>query len=99
MRNHVVQHIVGARQRGYTEWILRAAIENPNVIIVSPDTHHSAELKERFEKMVENLGFFRRWKFNRKKIKPIFTGPLTLNDHLPKINRPIVPDNSIFPDL
>lgn len=81
------------RQRGNTTWLLRAAIKQPNVMIVCRNQTSVAEMTKSYKKLLQKEPWYKKfwwWCFGRSNPKFV-----TVNnpDNLRGINFPTVFDN------
>lgn len=79
---------------GSTTWILKAAIENPNCVIISKNYEQSTVLRKEYFKMILNSPWYKKlyWRWINKK-HPKFI-PISCDFH--GIRMPIVFDNGTF---
>lgn len=79
------------RGKGNTIWLLKSAINNPNIVIVCIDLKHCQYLKNNYFKLLKKEPWYRKlkWKlFGRK--HPLFK---SINENFRGISKPIVFDN------
>lgn len=89
----VKEIVIKARQTGSTTWILKAAINNPNCIIVTGDIFTAKELKDHYFKLINKQNWLKRlWRkiFNRK--HPVFCS--VDYNRFDNADKPIIFDNS-----
>lgn len=105
MNNKIVNFLREAgliRQAGQTTWLLKAALNNPNCILVFGNNSIAITAKRRYEELKleswDNLPFYKKWFLNKTKWmsrkNPIF---LSVNqDSLRGRSLPIIFDSSCF---
>ena len=93
MYREKIQEIVNRNNHvGSTTWIIRAAVETPDCIIVSKDSLSAKELERQYFEMIKKSPWYRklRWiLFGRN--HPKF---LTVNSRFEGLRLPIIFDNS-----
>ena len=58
-----------ARRTGYTTWMLKSAINNPDCIIVGANQQHCRHLEKRYYKLLKEESFFKKVLRRIKKTK------------------------------
>lgn len=82
-----------SRRQGSTEWLLKAAMNNPNVIIVAPTEEYANNLRKRYTRMIYVAPWYKRtWWFFFGKVMPSFIS--VEGTHHAIFRAPIVFDNS-----
>lgn len=95
--NQIVDLVKDNRSKGNTSFILRSAVKNPNVIIISPTHQHAVMLKEYYEYWyIHDTNRIIRW-FHKIKGRQ-HASFSSLGMDLKGNNKPIVFDNSCFPN-
>lgn len=86
-----------SRRKGSTDYLLRAAINDPNVTIVSITMSHSESMEQRYYQMLLKAPWYKRlhW-FLAGRGKPIFTSLSIAEYSTPALSRPLIFDNSCF---
>jgi hypothetical protein len=88
----LVDIVENHRQNGNSTWLVKAAIENPECIILVHDANCAKELESHYYYLLDKAGFFKKlkWKLLGRK-HPKF---LSKNANLDGYNLPIILDNS-----
>ena len=82
------------RCTGNTSWILKAALNNPECIIVVGNSAALRELSSEYEKLINNSPWYKKiyWKLTKRSY-PKFT---TVDNVIPGAKLPLIFDNSCF---
>lgn len=106
MNNRVEQFINEActiRGVGQTTWLLEAALNNPNCILVFANSSSKDHAMRQYKKLKleawDRLPFYKKWflqkdKWINQKVTPIF---MTIGQSITGHRRPIFFDSSCFP--
>jgi hypothetical protein len=87
-----------SRRSGITTWILKSAIKNPNVIILSSTLKQSKLLRDLFDRMIDNSFWLRlKYKYFRAK-KPQFESIDSIF-LLYGVDKPVILDNSVYTEI
>lgn len=92
MSKHVEQMALSYRLRGSTTYLIRAALNDPNVVIVCANENQCRDLQLQFGKHLNKMSKIRRWFWKRhhKNVMPLF---ISRSDSAFGSNRPMVFDN------
>lgn len=94
MNNNIQNIAARSRRRGYTQWILKGAITNPDCIIVAHNIKYANTLQSRYFELLDKEPFYKKWYwkwFGRK--HPKF---LSINSNFDGYHQPIIYDNGCF---
>ncbi len=82
------------RRTGHTEYMLRAALRDPKVIIVCANERQCFDLLKRYRKMVAAKSWFVRmwWKYTKRR-EPVFTSIGIARNHTLGMIEPCMFDN------
>lgn len=96
-KDHTFEIAVKSRRMGNTEYLIQAAIRNPNVVIICSNDSYARDLEKRYLQTVDKRSWWRKVLdklTGRGKKRPEFIGLVNSGDRLRGLNVPVVFDLS-----
>ncbi len=92
----IAEFIRSKRRCGHTEYMLRAAVNDPKVIIVAANESHVSMLRERYFRILSQQPWYKRlWWWWIKRKEPIFISKNKLQDAY-SVCAPVQVDNYAY---
>ncbi len=93
----IKEFILSKRRCGHTEYMLRAAVNNPEVIIVVATESHIGALVRRYNKLISEQPWYKRiwWRITNRR-SPRFVSIRNAHSSCDGICEPVMFDNACF---